>query len=172
MRNNKQKNNITLSQGDTVNVSRITDKLYLGGIIYDIGTFKRFVEDEGIDAILSVWDDGMLSTDRLDVSRNDYMYVYISDNEQANIMQYFGPTYDFLTKKIDNENKKVFVHCHAGLSRSATIVICYLMQRRHLSLADAYRQVLERRKIKPNNSFMRQLQMHECNLSLMANEHS
>jgi protein-tyrosine phosphatase len=165
---NKQRNNVTLSQGDIVNVTRITDKLYLGGIIYDIGTFKRFVEEEGIDAILSVWDDEMLPTDELGVSRDDYMYVYISDNEQANIMQYFGPTYDFLTQKIDDENKRVFVHCHAGLSRSATVVICYLMQRRHLSLTDAYNHVLERRKIKPNNSFIRQLQMHESNLNMMA----
>ncbi|AUV65295.1 PTP-2 [Alphabaculovirus myunipunctae] len=154
---------VTLAGGDKVNVSRITDRLYLGGIIYDIDAFRRFVDEHDIGAVLSVWDDGLLRIDDIGVARKDYMHVFIGDNEQANIMQYFESTYKFLEKKIHDENKNVFVHCHAGISRSATIVICYLMQRRDMTFHEACKFVHDRRKIRPNASFVRQLLMHEAN---------
>jgi predicted protein tyrosine phosphatase len=161
--NNDHSHLVTLDNGDVVNVSRITDRLYLGGIVYDLDTLRRFVNEYDIGAVLSVWDDGKLAIDRLGIAPADYMYIYINDNEQANIMQHFNKTYRFLAHKIDDQQKNVYVHCHAGLSRSATIVICYLMQRHRLTYADAYRFVHDRRRIRPNNSFVSQLQMHEAN---------
>ena len=51
------------------------------------------------------------------------------------------------------------VHCQAGRSRSASIVISYLMQHHHKSLREAYFWVKERRSlIQPNTGFMTQLQ--------------
>ena len=57
------------------------------------------------------------------------------------------------------------VHCEMGISRSATIVIAYLMNKRKMTLFDAYRYVLERRPvIRPNSSFMKQLKDYEKRL--------
>nr|AFP95752.1 ptp2 [Mamestra brassicae multiple nucleopolyhedrovirus] len=172
MTTNQRRHSVILGEGDPINVTRITDKLYLGAIIYDLDTFKRFIADEGIDAIVSVWDERMLALDKLGVSHENYMYIYISDNEQANIMQHFDAAYNFLHHKIDIEKKKVYVHCHAGLSRSPTLVLCYLMRQRRIPLEEAYRFVSKKRSIRPNNSFWRQLQMYESNVNIMNDGHA
>lgn len=55
----------------------------------------------------------------------------------------------------------VLVHCNAGVSRSSSIVIGYLMQREGLSFEDAYSQVkLARPSIHPNRGFYQQLQSY------------
>lgn len=53
----------------------------------------------------------------------------------------------------------VLVHCNAGVSRSSSIVMAYLMWREGLLFDEAYRQVkLARPSSRPNSGFYRQLQ--------------
>lgn len=60
---------------------------------------------------------------------------------------------------------KVLVHCQAGISRSATICIAYLMHHKGLSLDEAYDFIQARRSvISPNMNFMRQLAEYEKQL--------
>lgn len=52
----------------------------------------------------------------------------------------------------------VLVHCLAGVSRSVTVTVAYLMQKCHLSLNDAYDYVKKcKPNISPNFNFMGQL---------------
>ncbi|XP_048872089.1 dual specificity protein phosphatase 6-like isoform X1 [Brienomyrus brachyistius] len=52
----------------------------------------------------------------------------------------------------------VLVHCLAGISRSVTVTVAYLMQKLHLSLNDAYDFVKQKKSnISPNFNFMGQL---------------
>jgi len=84
-----------------------------------------------------------------------YKHVCIEDNEGENIGQYFESCYDFIT----SATGPVLVHCHAGMSRSASIVIYYLMRSQNLTYADAYALCKSKRKcIGPNTSFVQQLQ--------------
>ncbi|TMS04949.1 Dual specificity protein phosphatase 19 [Larimichthys crocea] len=56
----------------------------------------------------------------------------------------------------------VLVHCNAGVSRSSSIVIGYLMLKEGLSFDDAYSQVkLARPSIRPNPGFYQQLQSYK-----------
>lgn len=59
---------------------------------------------------------------------------------------------------------KVFVHCREGVSRSATIVVAYLMIRWKLDVDAALKTVLSVRWICPNSNFQRQLVQLECRL--------
>ncbi|AAF33556.1 Tyrosine serine phosphatase 2 [Spodoptera exigua multiple nucleopolyhedrovirus] len=153
-----------LSNGNWVNVSCILDdRLYLGGIIYNVDDLKRFIAEKNINAVVSVWDESMLNVEQLGVAREDYLYIYIHDNVVANIMQHFDSTYSFIVRKL-GEGKRVYVHCHAGVSRSATIVVYFLMKHYNIGLAEAYQIVVDRRNIRPNNSFLRQLQMAESQM--------
>ena len=60
---------------------------------------------------------------------------------------------------------KVLVHCQAGISRSATICLAYLMCHKGLNLEQAYDFLKARRSIiAPNLNFMRQLLQFETEL--------
>ena len=55
------------------------------------------------------------------------MYITLPDSPSANIYQYLDNTYDFIENKI-SKGENVLVHCYAGISRSATIVLNYLLR--------------------------------------------
>ena len=65
----------------------------------------------------------------------------------------------------ENVNNKVFVHCQAGISRSATCVIAYLMARENMTLKEAFLHTKEcRNQIGPNLGFMEELMKYEKDL--------
>lgn len=61
---------------------------------------------------------------------------------------------------------KVFVHCARGVSRSAALVLAYLMIRERLSLAEAAVAVRKHRNILPNPGFLSQLCYLDMTLAL------
>ena len=67
--------------------------------------------------------------------------------------------------EISNENP-VLVHCAAGVSRSASAVIGYLMKYEKMSFDDAYKHVKSLRScINPNSGFVDQLKKYGTKLS-------
>lgn len=87
----------------------------------------------------------------------EYVNVAINDNESACIKIYFNGCTDFINKHI-NKGGNVLVHCQMGSSRSATIVIAYLMKYHKLSLENAFIMAKQQRCIvSPNIGFWNQL---------------
>lgn len=69
------------------------------------------------------------------------------------------------TDKGRAQNKGVLVHCLAGISRSVTVMLAYLMAHQQLSLNEAYNMVWKRKaNIEPNFHFMQQLDCFEKQL--------
>eukprot|EP00743_Colponemidia_sp_Colp-15_P005793 GILK01006228.1.p1 GENE.GILK01006228.1~~GILK01006228.1.p1 ORF type:complete len:206 (-),score=9.03 GILK01006228.1:186-803(-) len=90
-----------------------------------------------------------------------YMNVKLLDADHEDISKHFDAVFAF----IEEARKKgcaVLVHCAAGMSRSSTIVIAYLMKHHNMSLKSAYAFTKARRPIvSPNPGFMRQLVRYE-----------
>eukprot|EP00906_Rhabdomonas_costata_P038306 RCo054050 len=65
----------------------------------------------------------------------------------------------------------VLVHCRVGASRSAAVVVGFLMVQFRLSFRDALAKVKARRPcVKPNNGFLQQLAQLEARLTAQAQE--
>eukprot|EP00063_Salmo_salar_P093212 XP_014068047.1 PREDICTED: dual specificity protein phosphatase 1-like [Salmo salar] len=86
-----------------------------------------------------------------------YKSIPVEDNHKADISSWFNEAIEFIDS-IRNKGGRVFVHCQAGISRSATICLAYLMRTNRVKLDEAFEFVKQRRSIiSPNFSFMGQL---------------
>ncbi|XP_043931065.1 dual specificity protein phosphatase 10-like [Protopterus annectens] len=94
-----------------------------------------------------------------------YKRLPATDNSKQNLRQYFEEAFEFI-EEAHQCSKGVLVHCQAGVSRSATIVVAYLMKHTLMTMADAYKYVKGKRPIiSPNLNFMGQLQEFENDLN-------
>lgn len=95
-----------------------------------------------------------------------YKQIPISDHWSQNLSQFFPEAIEFIDEAASH-NCGVLVHCLAGISRSVTVTVAYLMQKLNLSLNDAY-DFVKRKKtnISPNFNFMGQLLDFEKSLGL------
>jgi protein-tyrosine phosphatase len=93
-----------------------------------------------------------------------YMKCPMIDDDIQDATCYFDETYDYI-ENARAVNSKILVHCFMGMSRSATIVIAYLMKHKRWNLKVAYRYVREQRPILDLNvGFMYQLIEYEKTL--------
>ncbi|KAK6998110.1 dual specificity protein phosphatase 10 [Biomphalaria glabrata] len=94
-----------------------------------------------------------------------YKRIPASDSAQQNLKQYFEEAIEYIDDARQN-NARVLIHCHAGVSRSATITIAYLLKHTRMAMADAYKFVKGKRPIiSPNFNFMGQLLEFEQDLN-------
>lgn len=90
-----------------------------------------------------------------------FLRVPVNDSFCEKILPWLDKSVDFI-EKAKASNGCVLVHCLAGISRSATIAIAYIMKRMDMSLDEAYRFVKEKRPtISPNFNFLGQLLDYE-----------
>uniref|UniRef100_A0A3P8SM72 protein-tyrosine-phosphatase n=1 Tax=Amphiprion percula TaxID=161767 RepID=A0A3P8SM72_AMPPE len=93
-----------------------------------------------------------------------YKRLPATDNSKQNLRQYFEEVFEFI--EAYQSGQGVLVHCQAGVSRSATIVIAYLMKHTLMTMTDAYKYVRSRRPVvSPNLNFMGQLLEFERDLN-------
>uniref|UniRef100_A0A8C6UJJ8 protein-tyrosine-phosphatase n=1 Tax=Neogobius melanostomus TaxID=47308 RepID=A0A8C6UJJ8_9GOBI len=90
-----------------------------------------------------------------------YKRLPATDNSKQNLRQYFEEQ-----RHESRSGQGVLVHCQAGVSRSATVVIAYLMKHTLMTMTDAYKYVRSRRPVvSPNLNFMGQLLEFERDLN-------
>ena len=90
-----------------------------------------------------------------------YLNLDLLDSETVDIKKYFEESGKFINEAIKN-NGNVLVHCHAGVSRSSTILIAYVMKYQGMKL-DKVLELLrsKREKVNPNEGFIKQLKEYE-----------
>eukprot|EP00210_Caulerpa_lentillifera_P000657 g634.t1 len=86
-------------------------------------------------------------------SRFDHLRIELPDIPTADISVHFNSVYEHIEAARDSGHA-VLVHCGAGVSRSATLCVAYLMRRFSWGAVKARNHVLEkRRKISINEGF-------------------
>ncbi|XP_078055733.1 dual specificity protein phosphatase 13A-like [Mustelus asterias] len=94
----------------------------------------------------------------------DYYGIEGRDLPNFDIAAHFSSASEYIHRALGVLGGKVFVHCAFGYSRSATLVLAYLMTYHHLSLFDALKTVTSHRRIFPNRGFLRQLRNFDIKL--------
>ncbi|KAJ3436313.1 dual specificity protein phosphatase [Anaeramoeba flamelloides] len=136
-------------------IDKIDEGLYLGG--QPGSSNKDLLKENGITHIVNVSHEKVCFP-------NDFVYLHLIfyDTNENFMLPFFEEIYGFMDKALSNKNNAVFVHCSAGVSRSATAVICYLMKKNSWTFMETYKFVKEKRGvISPNQSFGAQLEMWE-----------
>jgi protein-tyrosine phosphatase len=131
--------------------TKIIDNLYLGN------------NQNGLDYLKYGF------TKIINVTKNNNHYevptvwINIDDAVTSDLYSHLEKITTFIHNIIHNtDQEKMLVHCQAGISRSATIVIAYIMRLKRYSLQDALKFVQSKRNIVlPNNGFLEQLKKFE-----------
>ncbi|ODN06323.1 Dual specificity protein phosphatase 3 [Orchesella cincta] len=89
--------------------------------------------------------------------RCKFMGIPAMDIQSFQLAPYFHETSEFIADALKNREGKVLVHCLQGLSRSATLVLAFLIIKKGMYLKEAVEMVRGKRKIFPNNGFLLQL---------------
>lgn len=93
-----------------------------------------------------------------------YLTLKILDTPSANIKKHFEQCFQFIDEGRKNGGC-VLVHCNAGVSRSSTVCIAYLMATQNMSMEKAYCHLKDARPaIRPNDGFKIQLKEFEESL--------
>jgi protein-tyrosine phosphatase len=138
----------------------VKNKLYLGGI-YDV-TDNEWLACTGITDVISVitgYDVDSLS-DTLKKENIRHHTYDVADVCSQNMSTLFPELF-----RIIDSSPTVLVHCGMGISRSATVVLAYLMYSKKMYLDDATKYVLPLRPcVFPNDGFIVQLINYEYEL--------
>jgi len=129
-------------------INKIDENLYLSD--WKGASNLEFIKELGITKIISL---GNEKEQKFYKFHDDieYLKITIEDSEDANISQYFNKTNKFISNGI------VLIHCNKGISRSATIIIAYLMNK-GMKYDEAFKKLKKVRYIiKPNSGFIKQL---------------
>jgi hypothetical protein len=145
----------------------IDEKLYIGDSSNAMDT--KLLKTLGVTHVLNVCGWGNLACTRKwekewdsipgnNISVPHTLLLKVRDLPSVNIAAHFETCFDYLDEAIKSEESKILLHCQAGISRSITVCIAYLMKRNNWGLDQAYDFVLMKRPIiRPNQGFMQQL---------------
>ncbi|KAJ8263551.1 hypothetical protein COCON_G00160080 [Conger conger] len=132
--------------------------LFLGSAHHS--SSRETLAKSGITAVLNV----SSSCPNLFEDEFHYKTMRVEDNLAADIRARFPEAIDFIDS-VKECGGRVLVHCQAGISRSATICLAYLIHSRRVPLDEAFDFVKQRRRvISPNLAFMGQLLQFETDV--------
>ncbi|XP_072520880.1 dual specificity protein phosphatase 18 [Salminus brasiliensis] len=139
-------------------LGQITEYLYIGN--------GRAAKDSSVIARLNIsciinatQDNGKPSLPSV-----EYVWVPVTDSPETPLEEHFDTVADKI-QDVRNHCGRVLVHCCAGVSRSASLCLAFLMKHCGMSLTEAHELVKSRRPIiRPNSGFWKQLIDYEVKL--------
>ncbi|KAF2789167.1 tyrosine protein phosphatase 3 [Melanomma pulvis-pyrius CBS 109.77] len=126
-------------------------KLYIGGLyaLYQTDLIKA----AGITHVLSVIDYDPLLQEKFHHLK--HYHIRAEDDPNEDLLQHFKGTNEYIDEGLKDGG--VFIHCAMGKSRSATMVVAYLMWKYGRTWEEALEQLCEGRPVcDPNIGFKEQ----------------
>ena len=132
--------------------NKITEKIYLGN--EDTARDKAILNKLNISNIL------ICAECCEPFYPNEYTYkiLYLDDAVDEDLLSWLKEAFEF----IDSSKNNIYIHCAMGISRSASVVIAYIMYKNKMKFKEAYDFVHKKRNvISPNMGFQEQLEKFE-----------
>lgn len=132
--------------------SKVADHMYLGSEL--VAKDREILRQNGITHVLNCV--GFVCPEYF---KGDLVYktLWLQDSPSEDIISILYDVFDYF-EDVREQNGRVFVHCCQGVSRSASLVIAYLMWREGQSFEDAFQYVKAARGVtNPNMGFACQL---------------
>lgn len=96
----------------------------------------------------------------------EYFKIDILDINNSSIYDYFDPFILFI-EKIINNNGKIMIHCYMGSSRSAILVVLYLVKYKSYTLNESIDFITYRRKrVNINITYIEELKKYLNNMNI------
>lgn len=148
-------------------VNEVWPNVYIGDEQTAKGKYK--LKELGITHILNAAEGSWNSVDTGASYYSDMDIVYYGveaeDTTTFDLSQYFYSAASLIEKTLSDPENRLLVHCVMGRSRSATLILAYLMICQNMTVVDAIEHVKKRRRIIPNGGFLKQLR--ELDMQLM-----
>ncbi|ORZ30042.1 protein-tyrosine phosphatase-like protein, partial [Catenaria anguillulae PL171] len=91
----------------------------------------------------------------------EYLRIAIDDAPKVNIAEFFDVATAFIDSARKRPDGRILVHCYAGVSRSVSMVLAYLIRFHECTLLQAFDVVYRNRPVaQPNEGFARKLQKY------------
>ncbi|KAI5722108.1 hypothetical protein M8J76_003849 [Diaphorina citri] len=143
-------------------MQEIVPNVFLGPYLVASRTKRDYLRSQGITHIICVRQNIEANFIRPNFPE-DFVYLTldIADNLNENILHHFSTVYNFIEQCL-RLGGRVLIHGNQGISRSATLVIAYVMQKYNLSTKDALFLIQSKRLcVGPNLMFLNQLNEFE-----------
>lgn len=142
-------------------MQEIIPGLYLGPYMAALKNCKENLIEKGVTHIICVRQECEAQFIKPHFTDFVYLILDIADLATESIICFFPKVRQFIDDAM-SRNGKVLVHGNNGNSRSATLVLAYIMEKFGLNSKEAYTFVKDRRCcIKPNEGFVAQLAEYE-----------
>ncbi|XP_041974351.1 dual specificity protein phosphatase MPK-4-like [Aricia agestis] len=139
-----------------ISVDLIDDGLYLGNLA--CARDQKALESLKITHILTI---DLVPLPRSTLARPNltFKFIKLADVPKEDLISHLPESIDFIKQAIESGGT-VLVHCYFGVSRSAAVVIGYMMQKYGLCYEDAFTLVKSKRRfVGPNIGFVAQLRL-------------
>lgn len=152
-----------------VHMNEISPRLFLGSI--HSASDRSAIAARGITHIISVLDCDIGHRQRVRMAPSEEdactrLVIAVQDATSTRLDRHFDACSAFISEGL-SQGGSVLVHCKAGQSRSATVVIAHLMREERWPVNKALQFVQQRRpSVQPNVAFMEQLRALEVRLGL------
>ena len=143
-----------------IKLTSIDDTVYLGNA-YNAADYY-YLKNFGITGIVNA------CNEISNYFEDDFEYfkIDILDINNSSIYKFFDPFISFVEGILDN-NGKIMIHCYMGSSRSAILVVLYLIKYKSYSMDNSIRFITDRRKrVNINVTYIEELKKYLNNMNI------
>lgn len=156
-------------EGGTCLIYILTDLSRVNGTNIYISTYETaaninyFLPDPVIEIVINVHEQPheKNTLEKFSELKVESHFFPMYDNEKQKIIETCEKVYDIIEK---NPDKKILVHCYAGISRSVACVCYYLIRSKKINFWESLKLIRESRiQAHPNEGFIDQLVIYYLN---------